>query len=69
MYQTEIGGSLSFLVQMIKGERLDKIPNGSMSIVDVRDLAALEIAALINPDATGKHLNTLLLLLHVKTVL
>ncbi len=54
MFQTEIAGSLSFLLKILKGERFEKIPNGSMSIVDVRDLAEIELAALVNPDATGK---------------
>lgn len=41
---------------IIKGERHgDKIPNSSMSMVDVRDLAALHVNALENENARGRY--------------
>ncbi len=41
---------------ILKGERMgDSIPNGSMSMIDVRDLAALHIAALEKEDAQGRY--------------
>jgi len=41
---------------ILKGERMgDSIPNGSMSMIDVRDLAALHVAALENDDAQGRY--------------
>ena len=46
-------GSLPFLVKILRKEMLSKIPNGSMSLIDVRDLAALEIAAIENKEAKG----------------
>ena len=48
-------GSLPFLVKILRKEMLSKIPNGSMSLIDVRDLASLEIAAIENKDAKGRH--------------
>lgn len=33
----------------------EKIPNDSMSIIDVRDLASLHVAAAENPDASGRY--------------
>ncbi len=41
---------------ILKGERMgDSIPNGSMSMIDVRDLAALHVAALEKEDAQGRY--------------
>lgn len=48
-------GSLAFMVKILRKEMLSKIPNGSMSLIDVRDLAALEIAAIENKEAKGAH--------------
>ena len=53
MFQPQPSGSLAFLLAILKGERLQKVNKGAMSVRDVRDLAALEIAALTNPDAKG----------------
>ena len=40
------GNSLPWMVKILKGERMNEmIPNDSMSIIDVRDLAALHVAA------------------------
>lgn len=56
MFQPELPekGSLKMLLAILKRERLEKIPNGSMSVIDVRDLAALELAAVENPEAKGE---------------
>ena len=44
-----------FVVRILTGERKwEKTPNGSMSFVDVRDLAALHVAALENENAKGR---------------
>ncbi|MGD1933126.1 MAG: NAD-dependent epimerase/dehydratase family protein [Candidatus Phaeomarinobacter sp.] len=41
---------------ILKGERMgESIPNGSMSMIDVRDLAALHVAALEKEDAEGRY--------------
>ena len=41
---------------IIRGERMaDKIPNSSMSLTDVRDLAVLHVNALENPQASGRY--------------
>ena len=43
-----------FVVRLLTGERKwEKCPNGSMSFVDVRDLAALHVGALENENAKG----------------
>ena len=61
MFQTELPkGSLSFLLKILKGEMLTKVNNGSMSIIDVRDLAAMELAALADPNAKGEDKEELL---------
>eukprot|EP00094_Tigriopus_californicus_P001268 TCALIF_01229-PA protein Name:"Similar to A Dihydroflavonol-4-reductase (Dianthus caryophyllus)" AED:0.36 eAED:0.42 QI:0/0/0/0.28/1/1/7/0/310 len=61
MFQPDLPakGSLNMLLSILKRERLDKIPNGSMSIIDVRDLAALELAAVENPHAAGRYFGVL----------
>jgi nucleoside-diphosphate-sugar epimerase len=44
-----------FIVKLCTGEKKwEKCPNGSMSFVDVRDLAALHVAALENENAQGR---------------
>ncbi|MEO0962254.1 MAG: NAD-dependent epimerase/dehydratase family protein [Pseudomonadota bacterium] len=41
---------------ILKGDRMgDSIPNGSMSMIDVRDLAALHVAALEKEEAQGRY--------------
>lgn len=47
--------SVNMLAKILKGEMMAKIPNDSMSIIDVRDLAALELAALRKEDAKGRY--------------
>lgn len=61
MFQPELPekGSLKMLLAILKRERLEKIPNGSMSVIDVRDLAALELAAVENPEAKGRYFGVL----------
>ena len=44
------------LLQLIRGEAWhEQIPNNSMSMIDVRDLAALFVAAYENPAACGRY--------------
>jgi nucleoside-diphosphate-sugar epimerase len=54
MFHPEMHGSLAFFRAILNGERLKEIPNDSMSFIDVRDLAELELAALENKNARGK---------------
>ena len=53
MFHPEMHGSLAMFKAILKGERLKQIPNNSMSFIDVRDLAQLELAALENNNARG----------------
>ena len=49
-------GSLRLLQAVLSGDRFaDTIPNGSMSLIDVRDLAKLHVAALTNDQASGRY--------------
>ena len=55
-YQPEPVVSLQRFAAIINGERFaDKIPNSSMSMIDVRDLAALHVNALENEQASGRY--------------
>jgi nucleoside-diphosphate-sugar epimerase len=55
-YQPEPVVSLQRFAAIINGERFaDKIPNNSMSMIDVRDLAALHVNALENEQASGRY--------------
>ncbi len=55
-YQPEPVTSLRMFAAILNGERLtDSVPNGSMSMIDVRDLAKLHVAALDNPSASGRY--------------
>eukprot|EP00948_MAST-09A_sp_MAST-9A-sp1_P003883 g3883.t1 len=50
------GNSLPWMKRIILGETMNEtIPNDSMSIIDVRDLAALHVAASEKTDAHGKY--------------
>lgn len=51
------GNSLPWMAKILKGESsmAKQIPNDSMSIIDVRDLAALHVAAAENPEASGRY--------------
>jgi nucleoside-diphosphate-sugar epimerase len=55
-FQPEPVVSLVRFAGILRGERMaDRIPNSSMSLTDVRDLAALHVAALENPVASGRY--------------
>ena len=44
------------LMKLLRGERWhERMPNDSMSMIDVRDLAALMVAAYENPEASGRY--------------
>ena len=50
------GNSLPWMIKILKKETMDEyIPNDSMSIIDVQDLARLHIAAAFNDDASGRY--------------
>jgi len=50
------GNSLPWIVRILKGEAMNEtIPNDSMSIIDVRDLALLHVACFENKDASGRY--------------
>ena len=50
------GNSLPWIVKILKKERMNEsVPNDSMSIIDVRDLAALHVAAATNEGASGRY--------------
>ena len=49
-------GGHRFLAALLRGERMaDRVPNGSMSMIDVRDLAALQVAAFEDEGASGRY--------------
>lgn len=55
-YQPEPVGSLKAFKAIIEHQRFsDRIPNGSMSMIDARDLAKLHVNALENDDASGRY--------------
>ena len=55
-YQPDPVVSLVRFAGIVRGERMaEKIPNSSMSLIDVRDLAALHVAALENATARGRY--------------
>ena len=47
--------SLRSYAAIIRGERMTTVPNSSMSLIDVRDLAALHVAALEQESASGRY--------------
>merc|ERR1711957_201005 len=50
------GNSLPWMIQILKKETMSNyIPNDSMSIIDIRDLAKLHIAAAFNEKASGRY--------------
>lgn len=53
MFHPEMHGSLAFFRAVLNGEKLQEIPFETMSFIDVRDLAELELAALENKNARG----------------
>lgn len=55
-YQPEPVTSLTSFAAIISGKRMkDAVPNSSMSMIDVRDLAQLHVAALLNDKASGRY--------------
>ena len=55
-YKPKPEGSFERFAAIIRGERFtDKIPNGSLSYIDARDLAALHANALEKEDASGRY--------------
>ncbi len=55
-FQPEPVTSLRSFAAIIKGERMgDKVPNSSMSMIDVRDLAKMHVAALLNESTRGRY--------------
>lgn len=55
-YQCEPVTSLQRFSEILRGQRMvDAIPNSSMSMVDVRDLAALHVNALERSEASGRY--------------
>lgn len=55
-FQPEPVTSLRSFAAIIKGERMsDKVPNSSMSMIDVRDLAKMHVAALLSEHASGRY--------------
>jgi nucleoside-diphosphate-sugar epimerase len=55
-FQPEPVTSLRSFAAIIKGERMsDKTPNSSMSMIDVRDLAKVHVAALVSGQASGRY--------------
>ncbi|MEM7535608.1 MAG: NAD-dependent epimerase/dehydratase family protein [Chloroflexota bacterium] len=56
VFQDQPTTTLKSVRAILKKERMaDSIPNGSMSIIDVNDLAKLHIAALENESASGRY--------------
>lgn len=50
------GNSLPWMVKILKKETMaDFIPNDSMSIIDIRDLASLHVSAALDPKASGRY--------------
>lgn len=47
--------SLRSYAAIIRGERMTAVPNSSMSLIDVRDLADLHVAALEQESASGRY--------------
>lgn len=55
-FQTNPVASLITFKRIIRGERMaERIPNGSMSMIDVRDLAKLHVNALEQETASGRY--------------
>ena len=50
------GNSLPWVARILKGEAMsEKVPNDSMSIIDVRDLASLHVNCAEKADASGRY--------------
>lgn len=56
MFHPDMHGSLAFFKDILsQGDQLKEVPDDSMSFIDVRDLAQLELAALENKNAKGRY--------------
>lgn len=55
MLQPDINGTMGWIASLCKGSKT-QAANDSMSFVDVRDCAAMHVAALENPEATGRYM-------------
>ena len=56
MFHPDMHGSLAFFKDILsQGDQLKEVPDDSMSFIDVRDLAQLELAALENKNAKGMY--------------
>ena len=54
MFHPDMHGSLVFFKDILtQGDKMKDVPDDSMSFIDVRDLAQLELAALENKNAKG----------------
>lgn len=53
--QPGVGATMDRLLTLAKG-RIKKAPNDSMSYIDVRDCAALHVAAFEKPEANGRYM-------------
>ena len=61
MFHPDMHGSLVFFKDILtQGDKMKDIPDDSMSFIDVRDLAQLELAALENKNAKGTYIFLLL---------
>jgi len=50
------GNSLPWMLRILKKETMaDFVPNDSMSIIDIQDLAELHVAAALDPKASGRY--------------
>ncbi len=55
-FQPDLPSSLDFLRRILAGESMsEEIPQGSMSIIDARDLATLHVKAFEHSDAHGRY--------------
>ena len=60
MFHPDMHGSLAFFKDILsQGDQLKEVPDDSMSFIDVRDLAQLELAALENKNAKGTYVHVL----------
>ena len=56
MLQPGINATMGWVAAMTKGPKGGKCNNDSMSFVDVRDCAAMHVAALEKPEAAGRYM-------------
>ncbi|EOD26844.1 hypothetical protein EMIHUDRAFT_443348 [Emiliania huxleyi CCMP1516] len=56
MLQPSVNATMNWVASMTKGPKNGKCGNDSMSFVDVRDCAAMHVAALEKPEAAGRYI-------------